>query len=855
MSTITVETKNKSIHELGWKFEHDEDFTQYRMVNADLGMETDWHYDPKGARDAARLLHSEHDESSAGVPVSDETERASPLAAPGNLNSLASAFIATAQVAALLAKINELHEQGAGTRKEENELRARCDTEAERLGLDKWDFMDEVEKLVDLQTGLRRDDAPAEEASPQPAADESVFSLTPPGATSTLSSQSSVLKQQMRPAKISTHPTLMMRAGGLDEGHVAELRVRLEAGMSLPAVDVFFDESENTYWLADGNHRHEAARPGGYLLDVNLHQGSLRDARRFAIGANAEHGLKRTDDDKRLQVVTLLTDPEWCKFSDTLVSNMACVTQPFVSSVRAHLGKLLPALAEDVDGEAEDEALASQSGAPIGLVRIVRHLHGEERAALTQNILSDDGVRVGRDGRVINTERIGKTKEEPAEPLPLFAPDTSATGEFAAENEPAATDSLATPTPIPRSADALLFVLKSAGTTGVATDELLRQGFTLEQIQTAQTAFRIERQTDGNCYYVWQSADVVDAIKTYGPRFRLQLEELGCGIAAITAAMQDGLIEKGAGGTYILAAQAQAQTPSDGAEAEQLDPAHKLREFLQSHSAGVGIEEMLAAGFTMFQVNEARRAEAIKRDENGTYYVGAAAPPPPDASAQSTASSAAPAQTETPRAQAERADTPPAATREQRQPSDMATIEQRLKGRKMIIGLTFIPGLAGKVQATVNVGDNVRAAARELFTIDELVLPPRVLRMIDAQLGGAKTASVAPATAAVEQRNEDAALPKVERILTALKGAKTGAEFDKLFKHYKLDNLTRFNAKDAASISALLKRLKKKFAAPPPAKGGSKAAAKKPAPRTPKSAGKATTSKTVKKSAAKKSRA
>src|SRR4051812_21458719 len=57
----------------------------------------------------------------------------------------------------------------------------------------------------------------------------------------------------------------------------------------------------------------------------------------YAVGANASHGLKRTNRDKRNAMMLLLKDPEWSAWSDWEISRICAVTHPFVGKIRASL--------------------------------------------------------------------------------------------------------------------------------------------------------------------------------------------------------------------------------------------------------------------------------------------------------------------------------------------------------------------------------------------------------------------------------------------------------------------------------------------------------------------------------------
>jgi len=55
-------------------------------------------------------------------------------------------------------------------------------------------------------------------------------------------------------------------------------------------------------------------------LEINIINGTQRDAILHSVGANATHGLRRSNQDKRKAVVTLLEDNEWCQWSDAFGS-------------------------------------------------------------------------------------------------------------------------------------------------------------------------------------------------------------------------------------------------------------------------------------------------------------------------------------------------------------------------------------------------------------------------------------------------------------------------------------------------------------------------------------------------------
>jgi hypothetical protein len=145
----------------------------------------------------------------------------------------------------------------------------------------------------------------------------------------------------------------------------------MQAGDEFPAVDVFFDGAE--YWLADGFYRLEARRKlGQNAIGAHVRQGSQRDAILFSLGANARHGLPRTPEDKRRAVLVMLRDPEWASWSDAVIAERVRVSVPLVRKLR-----------HQVDEETTD--------------------HGEAVSGETKPT-----KRRGRDGRVVDTSKIGK---------------------------------------------------------------------------------------------------------------------------------------------------------------------------------------------------------------------------------------------------------------------------------------------------------------------------------------------------------------------------------------------------------------------------------------------------------------
>lgn len=120
----------------------------------------------------------------------------------------------------------------------------------------------------------------------------------------------------------------------LNEAVVAEYAEVIRFGCALPPVTVYFDGS--AYWLADGFHRYHAHRTAGAMeIDADVRNGTKRDAVLHSVGANASHGLRRTNEDKRRAVETLLADAEWSEWSNNAIAKACGVSHTFVAAIRS----------------------------------------------------------------------------------------------------------------------------------------------------------------------------------------------------------------------------------------------------------------------------------------------------------------------------------------------------------------------------------------------------------------------------------------------------------------------------------------------------------------------------------------
>ena len=122
----------------------------------------------------------------------------------------------------------------------------------------------------------------------------------------------------------------------VDRCVIEEYAEKMREGTEFPPVVVFSDGE--ALYVADGFHRVEAARLAGLdAIAADIRQGARRDAVLYAAGANASHGLRRSNEDKRRAVGMLLADPEWSQWSDREIARRAGVSHVFVGRIRSGL--------------------------------------------------------------------------------------------------------------------------------------------------------------------------------------------------------------------------------------------------------------------------------------------------------------------------------------------------------------------------------------------------------------------------------------------------------------------------------------------------------------------------------------
>lgn len=133
---------------------------------------------------------------------------------------------------------------------------------------------------------------------------------------------------------------------------------------ALPEPVVYFDGEH--HWLSDGFHRVEAAACAGFTeITCEVRKGGTLEAFCYGAGANARHGLPRSNHDKRFVVQQAFRKQTIRDKSDRDIAGICCVSHTFVGLIRAEIaGNVATTRANDSAPVAPKSLPAS---APVGI--------------------------------------------------------------------------------------------------------------------------------------------------------------------------------------------------------------------------------------------------------------------------------------------------------------------------------------------------------------------------------------------------------------------------------------------------------------------------------------------------------
>ena len=122
----------------------------------------------------------------------------------------------------------------------------------------------------------------------------------------------------------------------LNQATVAEYAEAMTEGVTLPPVMLFFDGSN--HWLVDGFHRYFAAKQVGFTdMPAEVRDGTQLDAQWASYTVNKDHGLRRSNADKRKAVMGALAHPYGKAKSDNQIAKELGVHHSTVGDIRRSL--------------------------------------------------------------------------------------------------------------------------------------------------------------------------------------------------------------------------------------------------------------------------------------------------------------------------------------------------------------------------------------------------------------------------------------------------------------------------------------------------------------------------------------
>lgn len=139
---------------------------------------------------------------------------------------------------------------------------------------------------------------------------------------------------------LSTINDTQTRTSGIDSEYVEELTEVLQDDIKaeFPPIELVYDEKTGKLYVCDGFHRLKAyTKAERNHVPARIVLGDKLDAIKAAAGANAAHGKRRTNRDKRKAVSLCLSNTDMQDKSDTYIAALCNVSQPFVSAMRVEV--------------------------------------------------------------------------------------------------------------------------------------------------------------------------------------------------------------------------------------------------------------------------------------------------------------------------------------------------------------------------------------------------------------------------------------------------------------------------------------------------------------------------------------
>lgn len=151
-----------------------------------------------------------------------------------------------------------------------------------------------------------------------------------------------IAKQSPAPAmipleKILDDHSLQIRVEN-DTDQIDNLVEAMEQGADIPPIDLYAKDefADPSYLIGDGWHRYYAAKASKRkeILAI-IHPGGRPAALKHALGANASHGLRRSNKDKRHAVEVALA--EFPKLSNRAIADICKISHQLVNKLRSQV--------------------------------------------------------------------------------------------------------------------------------------------------------------------------------------------------------------------------------------------------------------------------------------------------------------------------------------------------------------------------------------------------------------------------------------------------------------------------------------------------------------------------------------
>ena len=122
----------------------------------------------------------------------------------------------------------------------------------------------------------------------------------------------------------------------ISEKTVQDYTELLLDGTKMRPIKLYYDGID--WWLVDGFHRYFAHKRAKINeLECEIIKGTKRDAQTYSLGANHDHGLPRSSEDKRKSVMRCLNDVEYCELSEREIGKICNVSRMTVGRIKKEL--------------------------------------------------------------------------------------------------------------------------------------------------------------------------------------------------------------------------------------------------------------------------------------------------------------------------------------------------------------------------------------------------------------------------------------------------------------------------------------------------------------------------------------